>query len=90
MHVTVHYFAQLRRAAGCTVESVDVAPGCTIAALLGRLGALHGNAVRTLLVGADGTPHPSLLVFVGEQPAELPQPLREGDQVTILTPMAGG
>ena len=90
MQVTVHYFAQLRRAAGCTVERVDVEPGSTIAALFARLGTLHGESVRALLLGSDGTPHPSLLVFVGEQPAELSQPLRDGDEVTILTPMAGG
>ncbi len=90
MQVTVHYFAQLRRAAGCTSEHVEMERGGTVGALFGRLAAMHGEAVRTLLLGADNQPHPSLLVFVGEQPAELAQPLNDGDEVTILTPMAGG
>lgn len=90
MQVTVHYFAQLRRAAGRTAESIDVESGATVAALLARLGALRGEAVRNLLVGADGMPDSTLLVFVGEQPAELSQTLADGDEVTILTPMAGG
>jgi molybdopterin converting factor small subunit len=90
MQVTVHYVAQLRRAAGCATERVNVDAGATVATLLGRLGANHGDPVRTLLVGADGMPHPSLLVFVGEHPAEASQTLREGDEITILTPMAGG
>ena len=90
MHVTVHYFAQLRRAASCTSERVDIAPDETIATLFGRLGTAHGELVRTLLLGTNGVPHPSLLVFIGEQPADRSQPLRDGDEVTILTPMAGG
>jgi molybdopterin converting factor small subunit len=90
MQVTVHYVAQLRRAAGCATERVNVDADGTVATLLDRLSANHGDSVRTLLVGADGMPHPSLLVFVGEQPAAASQPLHDGDEVTVLTPIAGG
>jgi molybdopterin converting factor small subunit len=90
MQVTVHYLAQLRRAAGCTTERVELDTGAAVLALLRRLGEVHGEPFRTLLLGAQGRPHPSLLLFVGDEPADLSRPLRDGDQLTILTPMAGG
>ncbi len=90
MHVTVHYFAQLHRAAGRADERVELEPGSTVTGLLARLGNLHGDAVRSMLLGADGTPRPSLLVFIDEQPADPEQQLVDDDKVTILTPMAGG
>jgi molybdopterin converting factor small subunit len=90
MQVTVHYLAQLRRAAGCASERLDVNLGVTVCELFHRLAEIHGAAFRTLLLGENCRPHPSLLIFVGEQPAELTGVLREGDEITILTPMAGG
>lgn len=90
MQVTVHYLAQLRRAAGCASERLDVELGMTVCDLFRRLAEIHGGAFRTLLLGENCRPHPSLLIFVGEQPADLAGVLREGDEITILTPMAGG
>ena len=90
MQVTVHYLAQLRRAAGCTSERLEVKLGVTVCDLFHRLAEIHGEAFRTLLINENRRPHPSLLIFVGEQPAELSGVLREGDEITILTPMAGG
>ena len=90
MHVTVHYFAQLRRAVDRTEERVEMEPGSTVARLLRRLSDLHGEAVRSLLLGADGASRPSLLVFIDEQPADPETELGDGDEVTLLTPMAGG
>ena len=90
MQVTVHYLAQFRRTAGCASERLDVNLGVTVCELFHRLAEIHGGAFRTLLLGENCRPHPSLLIFVGEQPAELSGLLREGDEITILTPMAGG
>jgi molybdopterin converting factor small subunit len=90
MQVTVHYLAQLRRAAGCSSERLDVEPGLTLGELFRRVARTHDAAFRTLLLGENGKPHASLLVFVGEQPADLTGVLCDNDEVTILTPMAGG
>jgi molybdopterin converting factor small subunit len=90
MQVTVHYLAQLRRAADCTSERIETEPGMTLAALLHRIGEIHGEPFRMLLFAADGRPQRSLLFFVGDEPAALARALINGDEVTILTPMAGG
>ena len=37
MHITVHYLTQIRRAAGCSSESITVPDGCTLDALLHQL-----------------------------------------------------
>ncbi len=90
MQVTVHYLAQLKRAAGRGTESVDLPAGATLGELFHHLGERHGPAFRDLLLGPDGQPQRSLLLFVGDDPANAARPLRDGDSVTILAPMAGG
>jgi molybdopterin converting factor small subunit len=90
MQVTIHYVAQLRRAADCASEGLEVEAGLTVGELFDRLAALHDQAFRALLLGKDGRPRPSLLTFVGGEPAAMADVLHEADEVTILTPMAGG
>jgi molybdopterin converting factor small subunit len=89
MRVTVEYLAQLKRAAGCAAEQVDFGGG-TLAELLRQVGDRHDDAFRSLLLTAELQPQKSLLFFVGEEPAALDRPLRDGERVTILAPMAGG
>lgn len=92
MHITVHYLAQLRKAAGAESERIDVAAPCTLATLLASLAERHDEAFRTLLLDRHGKLQPTLLVFVGEAQARPMEEhgLQDGDVVTILTPMAGG
>ena len=68
-------------------------------AALGRaLGGGRGDddgavlALRPLLLRADGSPRPSLLVVVGDEQVRVddPRPLKAGDVVTVMTPIAGG
>lgn len=90
MNITVHYLAQVKQAAGTPSEVVDVPDGCSVHALLQQLIERRAHTLRALVCDAAGLPHPALLVFVGDQQAEPTQSLREGDSVTVLTPMAGG
>lgn len=85
MKVSVRYMAQVKRAAGVAVEQVELPDACSLRDLLTRLGERHGEPLRQLL-------GPALLIFVGDEQAALDEPvvLREGDVVTILSPMAGG
>ena len=92
MKVLVRYMAQLRAAAGVAAETVDLDGPCTASELAARLAAGHGDALRRLLLGSDGRPHPAVLVFVGDTQAAAgePVPLKDGDVVTLLSPVAGG
>jgi molybdopterin converting factor small subunit len=89
MTLTIRYLGQARGAAGRSSETIQAEDGCTAAALLRALADRHPG-LRGLLLTAAGEPSPSVLVFVGDDQAETTRRLRDGDAVTVLTPMAGG
>ena len=90
MRVTVHYLAQIKRAAGCGSECVDAAASISLRDFLRTLADRHDSPFRTLLLDETGEPRRSLLFFVGDEHAELSRVLADGDAVTILAPMSGG
>ena len=90
MQVTVHYFAQLKRAAGVAQETVALAPGSTLAQLVLLLADRNNELLRRMMLDATGRPQTALLYAVGDHQAELHRQLCDGDVVTILAPMAGG
>ncbi|HYE98214.1 MAG TPA: MoaD/ThiS family protein [Planctomycetota bacterium] len=92
MNVRVVLTAQAREAAGCGETTVALGTDRTVRGLLGALADAHGGRLRSLLLKADGRPHPSVLVVVGDEhvPVDDPRALRDGDAVTVMTPIAGG
>jgi len=92
MQVTLEYFAQVRQAAGVESEQVQPADGTDIVTLLTELADRHGEAFRGLVLTEAGAIRPSLVVLVNGHAVsrDEPQPLADGDQITILSPMAGG
>jgi molybdopterin converting factor small subunit len=89
--VVVRYMAQARQAAGAASEQVEVDRAGSIRDLLILLADRHGDRFRDLLLNAAGGVRPPLLLFVGDEQVGADWPaLRDGDVVTVLTPMAGG
>lgn len=90
MKVIVKYMAQLKQAAGAGAEETEVDMGCTVAAFVHRLGGRP--ALRKLLLDGESKPQRALLVFVGDEQvsSDSARLLKDGDQLTLLTPMAGG
>jgi molybdopterin converting factor small subunit len=85
MRVTVQYMAQLKRLAGCSRETLELAGPSTLGDLLNALaGPPYSPDFRAQVSQR------SLLFFVGDEPAARERVLHDGDCVTILTPMAGG
>ncbi len=89
MRITVRYLAQLKQAAGVTTEIVP-SEERTARGLLMFLSERHGDALRRLLVDADGQPNATILVFVNDRQVEPGMELQDGDVVTLLSPVAGG
>ncbi len=91
MKVEVRYAAQVRHAAGRDTEVVELEGRCTARELVARL-AQSRPALRGLLLDGSGAVQRALLLFVGDEQVEAgaDRPLRDGDAVTILSPMAGG
>ena len=90
MRVTVHYLAQIKRAAGCSFEHVESHDGATLRELLRTLAERHDSPFRSLLLDDVGEPRRSLLFFVGDQHVEVSRSLNDGDALLILAPMSGG
>jgi MoaD family protein len=92
MKITVKYHAQARQASGTTSEQVELHPPATVGRLLTLLSERHGDPLRRLLLSADGTPCPAILLFVADRQVrgDSSQPLNDGDTLELLPPIAGG
>jgi molybdopterin converting factor small subunit len=92
MQVQFTYLAQIRTAAGAESEQVELADGTTLDAALAQLGAAHGDAFGALTLDESGRVRPSLVALVNDVPVDRDGPceLADGDQVVLLSPVAGG
>jgi molybdopterin converting factor small subunit len=92
MKVTVKYSAQARVATGLSSEEVELDEPTSIHDLVVRLSRQHGTAFRRLALDANGCPHPSLLVAIGDDQVRSGdhRKVAPGEIITIITPMSGG
>lgn len=79
--VTVRFFARYAELAGIDTASVRVADPATVADVL--------RAVRAALPAATALPERPLAA-VNLRQARLDAPVRDGDEVALLPPLAGG
>jgi len=80
MTVTVLLFASYADALGKSAIELDLPPGATVRAILDRLAEMPGG---------DRLP-PRPLVAVNEEYASANTPLRGGEEVAVIPPVAGG
>jgi molybdopterin converting factor small subunit len=92
MKVVVRYLSQVKQAAGRSSEEVELDMPCSVRQLIPRLADRHGTSLRNVLLTVDGRIQPALLLFVGDTQlaANDDVPLTDGDEVLVMTPIAGG
>ena len=92
MKVETRYWGQIKKAAGCGAETIDVDDRTSLADLVRELASRHGDDFRRLVVDDEGAPRSSLLIVVDDEQVrwDTPPPLRDGVQVSFLSPIAGG
>ena len=92
MKVTVIYAAQARVAVGLGSEELELDGPTSVHDLVVRLARRHGTAFGRLALDANGRPHPSLLVAIGDDqvPSGALRKVASGETVTIITPISGG
>jgi molybdopterin converting factor small subunit len=92
MRITVQYATQVKRAAGVGSETLDVPSSCGIADVVRLVAERRGEALRKLLLDDAGQVQPSLLIFAGDRQIGRSESvaLRDGDVVTIMSPISGG
>jgi MoaD family protein len=88
VNVTVRYHSQLRQHAGTASESLQVPEGTAVLDLLRAVAGRRVDLSPYLL--HEGTKRPSLLVFVNARQVDETHALRDGDEVILMTPIAGG
>jgi len=88
--VTVHYSAQARQAAGTSVERVELPAPASMPDLLACLSNRHAGLGPIML--GDGSGKPAVMIFLGDHQVRPNDrsPLRDGDEITLLPPIAGG
>jgi molybdopterin converting factor small subunit len=91
MKVTVKYMAQIKQAAGVGSEQVELDQPCSVQELVAGLAERRGQPLRKLLLDERGGVQPTVLLFVGDSQVEGDRlQLKDGDVVTLLSPIAGG
>ena len=92
MRITVEYLAQVKQTAGVSSEILELPDAATLRDVLPRIAERHGDALRRILFDDAGNSRPSLLFFIGDRQVRGQQAveLRDGDRLTIMSPIAGG
>lgn len=81
MELSVRFFALYRERAGCSVASVAVPEGATVADLI--------SSVRTLYPRL-APPEVQIVVAVNEEYADPETSLRANDEICLIPPVSGG
>lgn len=79
--IHVRFFARYAELTGSEVAIVPVGPGATVGDVLAQ--------VRDTVPGAAALP-PRPLAALNRRQARLTDPVRDGDEVALLPPLAGG
>ena len=91
MKITVRYATQLKQRAGTDAEELELTEAASVQACLQAVSQRHTD-LQSLLLDANGSLSSTILVFVGGDQIDDPATatLKEGDVVTLLSPIAGG
>lgn len=92
MKVNVEYTAQLKRIIGDGGEIFEVDEGTTLSRIISIMAEKYGDKLQDVLLDKEGNLQPSVLVSVNDAQADplVNEPLRDGDRVSFMSPMAGG
>ena len=92
MTVTINYLAQLKQITGIPSESITIDGACSVQDLVRQVAEKQRNSLGSFLLDTEGNLRNSILVIVGDNQVhwEIPMQLKEGDEISFLSPLAGG
>jgi molybdopterin converting factor small subunit len=92
MRVDFHYFAQVRASAEKETETLEVSEEATVLEAILSASEHHQQTFRDLLFEQERKLRGSVVVLLDGQPVPKPEetPLREGQEISLLTAVAGG
>ena len=92
MKVTINYFGQLRLLAGKDFEDVQCDEQVELCRLLAEMASRYGDKFKAIVLNKNGGPAETIIISVNGKVVYKKTPCRlsDGDDVTLLTPIAGG
>ena len=93
MRITVHYMGQVKHAAGVSSgQEIDVPSSCSVLECLRLLTNRPDDRLRHFLLDDSGQLQRTILLFAGDQQVQDAERtmLRDGDVLTVLSPISGG
>lgn len=84
--------AQLRQAAGVAVEHLELDDAATVRELVQRISSRAAEPLCNMLLDGEGKPRSTILMFVEDRHVATQDdvPLRDGQTVTLMSPISGG
>ena len=92
MIIYLHYTAQLAMEAGCSAEKLELCDDATVEQVVKDRANKHGGKFAEIVLSPDGDPVPTIMYVVnGEQVDRgTPHILKDGDELMLMSPIAGG
>ena len=92
MKIAIEYFGPAREAAGLVREAIEVGPGTTARQLIEAVAKERGGRFASLLLGPDGAMSRSIMLAVENREVARDESaeLRDGDEIVVIPPVAGG
>lgn len=92
MKINVIYMAQAKKAVGVTNEIISLDKSCTIHEFIVNQLCEQHKKLKSCLIDENKLVRKVVAIFVGDTKVELESPnhLKDGDEVTIMPPIAGG
>ena len=87
------YLVEVRRKSVPTpTEEIELGRPCTAVELVRLVAGRHGDGLRRLLLDDRGELQPTILMFVNDNQVsrEKDITIQDGDEVSFLSPIAGG
>jgi molybdopterin converting factor small subunit len=92
MKIELLYTAQLAMEAGGASETLEIEHGASIDTLIRHLAESRGGKFAQLLLNDQGDPHPTIMRIVNGEQVDRAHPpkLEDGDELMLMSPIAGG
>ena len=92
MNVKLRYTAQLKDKAGLETENIELKPNENLHDLLKKLASRYGEEFGNILFDENGTYRNSNLIaiYLFQVSYEENNELKDGDEITLISPVSGG
>jgi molybdopterin converting factor small subunit len=92
MKITVEYSGQIKKAAGCQREDLDIDDGASAQDVVARVADAHGEPLASFLLDDERRLRATVLAFVNNEQLHwgTSRSLTGGDEIVFMSAIAGG